>query len=118
LLPNTDGAAARINGQLSALLDGPGLITDDQLELGAADFNANYHKTSNLSVTEGLRHPLSQRVFLNPERGCVVLDQPQHATKPQPIGLVSRAAAGLRRRHAPFLKQALRSIPVRSPVSI
>src|SRR5437899_1192217 len=48
--------------------------------------------------------------FENPERGCVVLDQPQHAPNFRPVGNFSDAAAGLALRDtaAPFFKHALR----------
>jgi len=45
--------------------------------------------------------------FKIPERGCVVLDQPQRASIFLRLSLVLRAAADLRYSRAPFLKQAL-----------
>jgi hypothetical protein len=63
-----------------------------------------------------LKQPVSILEFLNSvaesafekmERGCVVLDQPQHAMKSRLIMLAPSAAAGLRHSRAPFLKQAL-----------
>ena len=45
--------------------------------------------------------------FENPERGCAVLDQPQHDPQFRPFVHFSTAAAGLRHSLAPFLKHAL-----------
>ncbi len=42
-----------------------------------------------------------------PERGCVVLDQPQHATTFRRVSDDARAAAGLRHSRVPIFRQAL-----------
>src|SRR5438067_1698163 len=46
--------------------------------------------------------------FENLERGCVVLDQPQHAPNFRPVGTFSDGSAGLRHSRASFFKHALR----------
>lgn len=48
-----------------------------------------------------------------PERGCVVLDQPQQAPKFGAREESRRAAAGLRHSRAPFFKPAVREQTIR-----
>src|SRR5688572_24829965 len=51
--------------------------------------------------------PSLRACFETPERGCVVLDQPQHHSNFLPFGNFSAAAAGLRYSRGPFSKHVL-----------
>ena len=63
-----------------------------------------------------MRLPAVRACFENPERGCVVLDQPQQPTKPRAFGISSCAAAGLRHSRAPFSKHAVRNLLTAIPL--
>ena len=63
-------------------------------------------RSSGLLIMKTLRACLN-----NPERGCVVLDQPQQPPNLRGFRPIPSAAAGLRHSRAPFLIHALRHAP-------